>query len=109
MFLLEGGALHRQDSALLSIEASAQERNLTGVPVVAGGAVYVFDAAGAVLAFDATTLRRRWRTLLAGPPQRLTAAGPVLLTEHNGVVTALNARSGRSRGECAVWLRSTRR
>lgn len=95
VFMLEGGELHRRDLGLLSIKASTRERDLIGVPIVADGSVYVLDGVGAVLAFDTATLKRRWRTLLAGTPQRLTPAGPVLVTERGGVVTALDTRSGR--------------
>lgn len=77
------------------MKAWSRETNLVSTPLPASSQVYVTDAQGAVLAFDTRSVQRLWRFPLSTPPQSLVPAGPVLLVEGKGVITALSNQTGK--------------
>lgn len=95
VFTLEGGKLVRRTPDTDAMKAWSKETNLAGPPLPAGPQVYVTDTQGAIVAFDARSVQRLWRVPLAALPQSITPAGPVLLLEGGGVVTALNRQTGK--------------
>jgi len=97
LYTLNGGRLVRRDPRTFEPEATTRETDLGGVVVAGGPRVYALNKAGAVAAFDAHSLARRWTVTLATPPQQLLPAGEVLLAVRPTTLTALDARTGRVR------------
>lgn len=97
LYTLNGGQVVRRDPETFSYKAMTRERDLGGTIVIAGRQVYALNEVGAVVAFDAQTLVRRWAVTLAGTPQQLIPAGEVLLAVRPTTLTALDARTGRVR------------
>lgn len=95
VFTLEGGKLVRRTPDTNAMKAWSRETDLVGTPLPASTQVYVTDDQGAVLAFDASSMQRLWRFPLTAPPQSLVPAGPVLLVEGSGVITALSNQTGK--------------
>ena len=68
--------------------------DLTGDPVLAGGAIYVGSAAGRTAAFDAETGKRLWTANEGAMNPPLVAGGSVFVVNDEAKLTRLNATTG---------------
>lgn len=71
-------------------------RDVTGTPIVAGGAVYAADTGGTLWAIDATTGAERWHRTLGGPvfSTAAYADGRVYVGDNGGTLWAFDAGTG---------------
>ncbi len=91
-------------------EGASDDRRLLATPVVGGGLVFTFDAAGRVSVFDAETGRRHWRVATLPEDEEDDAfgggvaydGGRLYVATGAGEVICLDARSGAEVWRVAV-------